>query len=79
MLIESENLDPGVIGLVTADNSRVIINSIYLDRGLETLLYKNYCLAQLNNGYDCMIAKDGDSLKVTKMTTPSIKRLRTGA
>jgi len=79
MLIESENLDPGVIGLVTADNSRVIINSIYIDRGLETLLYKNFCLAQLKLGHDCMVVEDGDSLRITEYPKPSMKRLRTGA
>ena len=78
-IIESANLDPGVIGLVDASNPRVIINSAYLDCGPKSLLYKNFCLAQLKHGCDCMIVEDGDSLKVTKLAKPSMKRLRTGA
>ena len=79
IIIESTNLDPGVIGLIESSGPRVIINSAYLDCGSKTLLYKNFCLAQLQLGCDCKVTEDGDSLRVTTISKPSMKRLRTGA
>ena len=79
IIIESTNLDPGVIGLIESSGPRVIINSAYLDCGSKTLLYKNFCLAQLKLGHDCMVVEDGDSLRITEYPKPSMKRLRTGA
>ena len=70
--------DLNVIGLVT-NEGMVILNDMYLDCGLQTILYENFCSSQLKHGCDCMGIKDGDDLRVTKLKKLSRRILRTGA
>lgn len=59
-------LPSGIIGIV--DGEHILVNSKLTNESRDW--YEQVLLSQLENGCDCVVSKDGDSLRIIKMKKP---------